>query len=75
MDNRITKVGAAAGGCNNIIVTTSSQTIAKPDVGSSVFVVVRKLDLLILGCFNERFKAEKWANGSVGLAIQELKVN
>jgi hypothetical protein len=36
MDNRITKAGAAAGGCNNIIVTTSSQTIAKPLVMRSL---------------------------------------
>ena len=29
-DNRGTKVGAAAGNCNSIIITTSSKTITKP---------------------------------------------
>lgn len=43
-------------------------------VKHTVFLVIRKSTLMILGCFNERAKAEKFTNGSDNLAIVELEV-
>lgn len=56
------------------IVEVLTERLRKPDVGRSVYLVVRKDDLVIFGCFDERIKAEKYANGVVGLAIQEVQV-
>ena len=39
-----------------------------------VFIIIRKEDLLILGCFDTKIKAEKYANNSVNVLIKELKV-
>lgn len=41
---------------------------------SSVFVVIKESDKLILGCFDKKLKAVKWAGNSYGLIIKELKV-
>ena len=40
----------------------------------SVFIVRRKDNLLLLGCFSERIKAENYANGSIGLSIEQINV-
>ena len=47
IDNRITKVGAAAGNCNSISVTTSCQTIAKPHVICRFIFIVKRDDVVI----------------------------
>ncbi len=46
----------------------------KAPVGSKVFVVVLISKKMIVGCFNERVKAEKYTNGSDEFAIEELTI-
>jgi hypothetical protein len=46
-----------------------------PITTQTVFIVLRKSDLLILGCFSDRYKAEKYINDSTALVIKELTLH
>ena len=61
-------------GKQNNLQEPLEQTLNRPVVISSVYVIQHKYNLLINGCFISKKKAEKYINGNDDYAIIRLAV-